>query len=92
MASKMEEAVNIKKLVHEYLSQFHGHYKLPRHFCDDPLIQWCRLNLGKEYKDWSYHLGHRDDPHSVLHIKDPKWCTIFELKWAHLIIGQLDIK
>ncbi len=83
---------SISKLVHEYLAAFHGHYKLPRHFDDNELAQWCADNLGTMYKDWSYHKGHTKDPYSVLHVKDPKWCTMFELCWGHLVIGTLDIK
>ena len=88
----MEETVRVAKLVHEYLVAFHGHYKLPRNFNEGILLTWCHVNLGKEYRDWSYYVGHRDDPHTVLHIKDPRWCRIFELTWGHLIIGTLDIK
>ena len=87
-----EAPVDVAKLVHDYLVGFHKHYKLPRHFDFDPLTEWCTANLGKEYKDWTHYVGHRDDPHTVLHIKDPKMCMIFELIWGHLIIGQLDIK
>jgi hypothetical protein len=88
----MEEAVNVAKLVHEHLIGFHKHYKLPRYFDDEDFLIWCRSNLGREYRDWQFHKGHKKDPYTVVHIKDPKWCTIFELTWSHLIQGQLDIK
>jgi hypothetical protein len=88
-----DESIDIEKLVHDYLSRFHSHYKVPRHFKEESqLKEWCTDNLGKEYKDWSFYKGHVNDSHCVLHIKDPKWCLVFELKWAHLIIGTLDIK
>lgn len=88
----MEEAVNVAKLVHEHLIGFHKHYKLPRYFDDESFLIWCRSNLGREYRDWQFHKGHKKDPYTVVHIKDPKWCMIFELTWSHLIQGQLDIK
>ena len=81
--------MNIDKLVSEYLSQFHGHYKVPRHFDDDELMAWLKTT-GSEYRDWSYYKGHTADPHCVVHIKDRKWCTLFELRWAHIIIGTID--
>jgi hypothetical protein len=87
----MEQPLDVAKLVREYLSAFHKHYKMPRYFDSESFVKWCKDNLGKEYRDWSYYVGHRDDPYTVIHIKDPKWCTIFELKWGHLIAGTIDI-
>lgn len=88
----MEEAVNVEKLVNDYLSRFHQHYRLPRHYPEmEALVQWCHDNLGRKYRDWSYHVGHVNDAHTVLHILNPNWCTIFELKWGHLVLGTIDI-
>jgi hypothetical protein len=87
----MEEAVNVAKLVHDHLVAFHRHYKLPRYFDNESFLIWCRANLGREYRDWQFHKGHKKDPYTVIHIKDPKWCTIFELTWGHLIQGTIDI-
>jgi hypothetical protein len=80
------------KLVNEYLLGFHKHYKLPRYFDDENFLVWCRDNLGKEYRDWSFYKGHKKDPWTVIHIKNPKWCIIFELTWGHLIQGTLNIQ
>jgi hypothetical protein len=77
-------------MIRDYLSKFSNHYKLLRHFNDEPFLEWCAESLGKEYRDWSYYKGHKDDPHCAFHIKDPKKALIFEIKWAHIIIGRLD--
>lgn len=88
----MEEAVPIERLVNDYLTRFHKHYQLPRHFPEmEEVKQWCHDYLGNQYRDWTLYVGHRNDPHIVLHILDPNWCTIFELRWAHLILGTIDI-
>ena len=87
-----EAPVDVAKMVHEYLVGFHKHYKIPRHFDDEPFLEWCSVNLGSQYRDWKFYKGHPQDAYCVIHIKDPKRCVIFELTWAHLIIGQLDIK
>lgn len=84
--------IDVAKLVHDYLVSFSKHYKLPRHFDDEPFLEWCNENLGKQYKDWTFYKGHPKDTHCVIHIKDSKRSVIFELTWNHLIIGQLDIK
>jgi hypothetical protein len=84
--------IDVQKLVHEHLIGFHKHYKLPRYFDDNEFLIWCRSNLGKEYRDWQFHKGHKKDPYTVIHIKDPKWCTMFEIRWGHLIMGMIDIK
>lgn len=87
----MEEAINVERLVKDYLNRFHKHYKLPRHFDEeDELVKWCEDNLGIQYKDWTRYVGHVKDPHTTLSIVDPKWCTVFELRWAHLITGIID--
>ena len=86
-----EVPINVTKLVHDHLTSFHKHYKLPRQFDDKLFLEWCRSNLGREYRDWNYYKGHTKDSYCVIHIKDPKWCLMFELEWAHLITGQLDI-
>ena len=83
---------DIATLVHDYLARFHKHYKLPRHFDEeDELVEWCKP-IGAQYKDWNFYKGHPDDQHCVLHILDPKWCTLFELRWGYLVIGMIDIK
>jgi hypothetical protein len=87
----MEEAVNIEKLVKDYMARFYKSYRIPRHNIDHIEV-WCKANLGREYRDWTLYRGHSKDPHASLSIIDPKWCTIFELTWSHLIQGQLDIK
>jgi hypothetical protein len=88
----IDTPIDVAKLVHEHLAAFHKHYKLPRHFDDEPFLEWCKSNLGRQYRDWTFYKGHPKDTHCVIHIKDPKWCVLFELTWTHLIIGQLDIK
>ena len=86
----MEETINIAKLVKEYLDQFHGHYRVPRHYAEeDELLKWLDA-AGPQYRDWGYYKGHPNDPHCAVHIKDPKWCTLFELRWGHLILGVID--
>lgn len=80
----------VAKLVREYLDGFHGHYRVPRHFDEEiELLGWCK-GIGTQYRDWTYYKGHQKDPHCALSIKDPKWCTLFELRWAHLILGTID--
>jgi hypothetical protein len=87
----MEQPVDVARMVHEYLGRFHKNYQLPRHFQqEEELLAWCR-QLGPEYKNWSLYKGHYKDPYCVLHILDAKWCTLFELQWAHLIQGHVDI-
>jgi hypothetical protein len=82
--------INVAKLVSEYLSQFHGHYRVPRHFDDEvELLAWLETT-GSQYRDWGYYKGHPNDPHCAVHIKDSKWCVLFELRWAHVIIGTID--
>lgn len=88
----MEEAHNLERIVNDYLTRFHKHYKLPRHFPEmEEFTHWCHDNLGKQYRDWAFHIGHIQDAYSVLHILNPNWCVVFELRWGHLIQGQLDI-
>ena len=88
----MEQAnsTEIAKLVKEYLDGFHGHYKVPRHYEEeDDLLKWLYAS-GTKFRDWGYYKGHPKDPHCAVHIKDSKWCTLFELRWAHLILGTID--
>ena len=87
-----EVPIDVAKLVHDHLVAFHKHYKLPRHFDDEPFVEWCNASLGRQYRDWQFYKGHPNDSHCVIHIKDPNRCLLFELKWAHLITGQLDIR
>ena len=88
----MEQPIDVARLVHEYLVRFHKNYQLPRHFeQEDELLIWCK-QLGPEYRNWSLYKGHPKDPYCVLHILEPKWCMLFELQWAHLIQGHVDIK
>jgi len=87
----MEEAVDIEKLVKEYMARFYKSYKIPRHGIEG-IERWCRENLGTEYKDWTLYKGHTKDPHASLSIIDPKWCTIFELKFSDYILGTIDRK
>ena len=88
----MEQQVNVAKLVRDYLNGFARSYKIPRHYAEeDDLLKWCEA-IGPRYQDWHYYKGHVEDPHCSLSIKDPKWCTLFELRWAHLITGSIDRK
>jgi hypothetical protein len=88
----VEQQVDVAKLVHDYMRGFAKSYQVPRHYNEeDELLEWC-ASIGREYRDWTYHKGHPKDPHCSLSIKDPKWCTVFELRWAHLIIGSIDRK
>jgi len=88
----MEQPLDVSKLVNEYMRSFSKSYCVPRHYEEeDELLKWCK-GIGRQYRDWTYYKGHYKDPHCALSIKDPKWCTIFELRWAHLIIGNLDRK
>jgi hypothetical protein len=87
----MEEVIPVEKVVKEYLDRFYKHYKLPRHYPEmEELVQWCHHNLGKKYRDWTYYIGHVQDPHTSLSILDPNWCILFELRWGHLIQGLID--
>lgn len=79
----------ISRMVREYMSRFYKIYKIPRHDIE-PIEQWAKANLGIEFKDWTLYKGHRLDPHATLSIVDPKWCTIFELKFADYILGLID--
>jgi len=85
----MEQPIVIERLVKDYMNRFYKTYKLPRHGIDD-IAQWCKDNLGKEYKDWTLYKGHSKDPHCSLSIISPKWCTVFELKFADSITGTID--
>jgi len=88
----MEQQINVEKLVYDYMRTFHLSYKVPRRYEEEEdLLKWC-ATVGREYRDWNYYKGHPKDPHCSLSIRDPKWCTIFELKWGHLIIGIIDRK
>ena len=87
----MEQQINAEKLVRDYLRRFAKSYKVPRRYDQEQeLLEWCD-GIGIKYKDWTYYKGHVEDPHCALSIKDPKWCTLFELRWAHLIMGYIDI-
>jgi len=85
----MEEAINIEKLVKDYMARFYKSYKIQRHDIED-IELWCKSNLGKEYRDWTLYKGHPKDPYASLSIIDPKWCTIFELKFTDYILGTID--
>lgn len=76
--------LDIPKLVSEYLGRFHKAYRIIKPAPND-LVEWCESNLGKNYRDWFIFPGGKYDDHSILHILDSKWCTIFELKWGHYI-------
>lgn len=82
--------IDIEQMVREYLDRFHRHYKLDKNQTDREFADWCLDNLGREYRDWMYHAGSRYDSYSVIHIQDPKRCTIFELRWSDLILGTID--
>ena len=79
----------LSRLVKEYMDRFYKIYRIPRHGIDD-IEQWCKLNLGREFRDWTLYRGHSKDPHCTLSIIDPKWCMIFELKFADYILGTID--
>lgn len=79
----------ISRMVREYMSRFYKTYKIPRHDIED-IEQWCKANLGTEFRDWTLYKGHRMDPHASLSIIDPKWCTIFELKFSDYVLGIID--
>ena len=85
----MEEAVNIERLVKDYMSRFYKSYQISRHGIDDIEI-WCNANLGREFRDWTLYRGHSKDPYCSLSIINPKWCMIFELKFANYILGTID--
>lgn len=85
----MEQPLDIQRLVKEYMDRFYKVYKLPRHGIED-IEQWCKSNLGKEFRDWTLYRGHPKDPYASLSIVDPKWCTIFELRWGNSILGTVD--
>lgn len=82
--------LNIEQLVKDYMARFYKSYKIPRHGIED-IEQWCKLNLGREFRDWTLYKGHTKDPHASLSIVDPKWCMIFELKFTDSILGIIDI-
>lgn len=79
----------IGRMVREYMARFYKIYKIPRHDIE-PIEQWAKDNLGSEFKDWTLYKGHRLDPYATLSIIDPKWCTIFELKFSDYILGIID--
>jgi hypothetical protein len=79
----------LNRLVKEYMARFYKSYKIPRHGIED-IEQWCKDNLGREFRDWTLYRGHVKDPHASLSIIDPKWCTIFELKFSKYILGTID--
>lgn len=79
----------ITRLVKEYMDRFYKIYKIPRHGIEE-IELWCRANLGREYRDWTLYKGHPKDPYCSLSIIDPKWCTIFELKFTEYILGTVD--
>ncbi len=76
-------------MIREYMSRFHKTYKIPRHGVEY-IEAWCEDNLGRKYNDWAFYRGHHKDPHCTVSIVDPKWCTIFELKFADNILGTID--
>jgi len=79
----------LEQLVKEYMARFYKSYKIPRHDIEQ-IELWCRTSLGREFRDWSLYKGHVKDPHASLSIVDPKWCTIFELKFSDYILGTID--
>lgn len=86
----MEQSLDIEKLVKEYMRNFCKHYRLPYGFAEEyDLLVWCN-QIGKRYKDWTYYKGHYKDPFVTLSIRDPKWATLFELHWGHLIKETVD--
>lgn len=87
----MEQPIDVERLVREYMARFYKTYKIPRYDIED-IEQWCNDNLGKQYRDWTLYKGHPRDPYCSLSIIDPKWCTIFELKFSKDILGTIDRK
>lgn len=83
---------DITRLVSDYMDRFHKTYKVPRHGVDQMIEEWCDSNLGRKYRDWTFYRGHVKDPYCAVSIVDPKWCTIFELRFAEHIIGTIDRK
>ncbi len=79
----------LNHLVREYMSRFYKTYRIPRQSIEE-IELWCKDNLGREFRDWTLYKGHRLDLHASLSIVDPKWCTIFELKFADYILGLID--
>ncbi len=85
----MEQPIDIAKLVKDYMARFYKSYRIPRRDIDD-IELWCKDKLGREFRDWTLYRRHPKDPHASLSIIDPKWCMIFELKFADYILGTID--
>jgi hypothetical protein len=71
------------------MDRFYKVYRIPRHGIEE-IEQWAKANLGREFRDWALYKGHSKDPHASLSIINPKWCTIFELKFCNSILGIID--
>lgn len=80
------------KHLREYLGNFYKIYSIEKPIPTD-LESWCRCSIGKQYLDWTMHkTGNLRDPEARfcrLYIRDPKRCTLFEIRWAS-IIKQVD--
>lgn len=90
MAQQYLNPDELGKFIRQYMDGFHGHYRVPRHYEEEEdLLEWL-AKTGPKYRAWTYYKGHPKDPHCAISIKDPKWCTLFEVQWSHLVIGTID--
>jgi len=75
-----------RKSLQEYLKSFYKAYAVEKS-SSIGLEDWCKKNLGKEYKDWFLYKGKNFDKFFTLYIKNQKLCLIFEIKWSQSIQG-----
>lgn len=83
--------MSVDKSTKEYLRNFYRAYIVEKPLPKD-LESWCKSNLGKQYLDWTIWkkgFNHIDyyDALCKIYIRDPKRCTLFELKWSNIIVA-----
>jgi hypothetical protein len=72
---------------YRYLDSFDYHIVLTLGPSYDPkfkeVVAWCNAHFGVKFKDW-FMMG-RDKRTYILHVRDNKWLTIFNLTFADII-------
>ncbi len=83
----IDQSIDIKRMVDEYLTNFKHIYHIPKDCkCTDAIEDWCKENLGSQYKDWFLWKGSYHNGDHVLHIASANRSTLFVLTWGEEII------
>lgn len=72
-----------KQWANEYIESFPHRVTIHKNLIHYGLIrEWCKENMGTEFRDWFWFAGGPSDEHAMLHIKDSKKHTLFILRWG----------